>query len=328
MPFSARTPRCFVSGSVNSYPSISLIVSSHRYVVLCCVVDCVQVLLAVRPHPAAFSGSPLFRHEQRVPALQEAWLQARHHLLSLEVRALHPSVCSCAHEVDVAVRVFSCSGRVEVHIIRKPSPNMYTGNYVVMDSEPLQAPPMSNELTAALSADNNRRPSDMNAALSSQHGHDGSSASTSQDGLHRLPAHVPPAPPKPPPPPIPDTHNSMTLAALGSSRRLPQGFGTSGYATREFAFPVGLPSPGDKGFSPLLMVCSVCNACNKMVSPWRPVSRGTLQYSLGKFLELEFYNADIATRDKTCPHSPRDHHIRYFGKQSTLVAFRCAASLC
>lgn len=89
-------------------------------------------------------------------------------------------------------------------------------------------------------------------------------------------------------------------------------------------FPIPAPSPqaNESSAAAVAMVCTVCVACNRMVVPWRPMSRGSLQYSLGKYLELQFYSKDMAARDKACSHNPRDHHIRYFAKQSTLVVFR------
>lgn len=91
--------------------------------------------------------------------------------------------------------------------------------------------------------------------------------------------------------------------------------------------PTPPPLPNLDGMSrDVVSVCAMCTQCMRCVSPWRPMSRGSLQYSFGKFLELSFYNTSVAARDKVCTHNPRDHHVRFFGKAAALVAFKCVFS--
>lgn len=93
------------------------------------------------------------------------------------------------------------------------------------------------------------------------------------------------------------------------------------FPVKDVPSPPACPVPGDRGFGHT-MTCTMCTACGRSVAPWRPMSRGSLQFSLGKYLELSFYNTELTARDTGCSHCPRDYHVRFFGRQSALVAFR------
>jgi hypothetical protein len=72
-----------------------------------------------------------------------------------------------------------------------------------------------------------------------------------------------------------------------------------------------------------VLTCSACVQCRRAVSPLRPLSHAASQCSLGKLLEVLFYNDDLVAPDPSCPHNPRLHHVRYFVRHGVVGVLRC-----
>ena len=75
--------------------------------------------------------------------------------------------------------------------------------------------------------------------------------------------------------------------------------------------------------APPVQTCTACVLCRKPVSPLRSLSPAAAQYSLGKLLELLFYNDGLECADGSCGHNPRLHHVRYFIKHGVIGVMRC-----
>jgi 1-phosphatidylinositol-3-phosphate 5-kinase len=72
----------------------------------------------------------------------------------------------------------------------------------------------------------------------------------------------------------------------------------------------------------LITTWSVCRICG-LATPFIPVSEEMQRYSLGKFLELHFYPADVQlVQGAGCQHNIYRHHIRYFAKKGMTLRFQ------
>lgn len=64
-----------------------------------------------------------------------------------------------------------------------------------------------------------------------------------------------------------------------------------------------------------------CRKCDTQVTPRAPMSRGTGQYSFGKFLEQIFYNHEVGSGRASCTHCPNTDHVRCFAQGDRMAWF-------
>ncbi|KAF9432286.1 1-phosphatidylinositol-3-phosphate 5-kinase [Entomortierella beljakovae] len=67
-----------------------------------------------------------------------------------------------------------------------------------------------------------------------------------------------------------------------------------------------------------IMMWSKCKVCN-VETPQVYISDDAKNYSIGKFLELIFYQTNLTCRANICPHDINHNHIRYFGLDAQVV---------
>ena len=70
-----------------------------------------------------------------------------------------------------------------------------------------------------------------------------------------------------------------------------------------------------------ILTWSFCKACNVVVTPVIALSEEAWKFSLGKFLEVYFYNKKANGRINGCFHSMQKDHILYFACDNIVVRF-------
>ena len=82
-----------------------------------------------------------------------------------------------------------------------------------------------------------------------------------------------------------------------------------------------IPYPAKmRGMQETILMWSQCKICGNE-TPVIPMSSGTWKYSLGKYLELSFWSADLHARAGICPHDLHRDHLRYFGFKDFALRF-------
>ncbi|KAI9295926.1 hypothetical protein K502DRAFT_324048 [Neoconidiobolus thromboides FSU 785] len=80
-----------------------------------------------------------------------------------------------------------------------------------------------------------------------------------------------------------------------------------------------LPSP-IAGMESTILMWSYCKLCEKVL-PVVPMAEETWKLSLGKYLELSFYQTNLNVRASLCPHDIHRDHVRYFGYNDLAAKF-------
>lgn len=76
------------------------------------------------------------------------------------------------------------------------------------------------------------------------------------------------------------------------------------------------PLPDNK-----IIMWSRCSLCEKNVTPAVPMSEKTFAFSLGKFLEISFYNHIAIGSTSRCNHPVHPNYVRFFGLGNLVASF-------